>query len=45
MISTKLGSNIVEILQQRAISQPQDTAYIFLEDGENKEIRLTYQQL
>jgi len=45
MISTKIGSNIVEILQQRAISQPQDTAYIFLSDGENKEIRLTYQQL
>ena len=45
MISTKLASNIVEILQQRAIEQPQDTAYIFLQDGEHREIRLTYQEL
>lgn len=39
------NSNIVEILQQRAISQGEDTAYIFLKDGENKEIILTYQEL
>ena len=39
------NSNIVEILQQRARSQGKDTAYIFLEDGENKEIILTYQEL
>ena len=45
MISTQLDSNIVEILQQRVRSQPNDTAYIFLEDGENKELRLTYEEL
>lgn len=38
-------SNIVEILQHRALTQGGDTAYIFLQDGENKEIRLTYQDL
>lgn len=45
MISTKLDSNIVEILQQRVIVQPNETAYIFLKDGENQEARLTYQEL
>ncbi|MEM8831842.1 MAG: fatty acyl-AMP ligase [Cyanobacteria bacterium P01_G01_bin.19] len=45
MISTKLASNIVEILQQRAIERPEDLAYIFLQDGEHKEIRLTYREL
>ncbi len=44
-MSSQPNSNIVEILQQRAISQSEDTAYIFLEDGENKEIILTYQEL
>ena len=38
-------SNIVEILQQRALSQGEDTVYIFLQDGEKKEVRLTYQEL
>ncbi len=44
-MSSQPNSNIVEILQQRVISQGEDTAYIFLEDGENKEIILTYQEL
>ncbi len=44
-MSSQLESNIVEILQHRARSQSKDTAYIFLKDGENKEIRLTYQEL
>jgi acyl-CoA synthetase (AMP-forming)/AMP-acid ligase II len=44
-MSSQLQSNIVEILQQRAVSQGEKTAYIFLKDGENKEIRLTYQEL
>ncbi len=44
-MSSQPNSNIVEILQQRAISQGEDTAYIFLKDGENKEIILTYQEL
>ena len=39
------NSNIVEILQQRALSQGGDAVYIFLQDGENKEVRLTYQEL
>ena len=38
-------SNIVEILQQRALSQGGDTVYIFLQDGEHKEVRLTYEEL
>ena len=38
-------SNIVGILQQRAKSQGDNTAYIFLKDGENKEVRLTYKEL
>lgn len=38
-------SNLVEILQHRAITQGEATAYIFLKDGENKEVRLTYQEL
>ena len=38
-------SNIVEILQRRATTQGNDTAYIFLKDGENKEIKLTYGEL
>ena len=44
-MSSQLESNIVEILQRRARSQANDTAYIFLKDGENQEIRLTYQEL
>ena len=44
-MSSQLESNIVEILQRRAIFQGEDTVYIFLTDGENKEIRLTYQEL
>ena len=38
-------SNIVKILQHRAVSQGEDTTYIWLKDGENKEIRLTYWEL
>ena len=45
MISTKTNSSIIEILQQRSQSQPNDTAYIFLQDGEDKEIKLTYGEL
>ena len=44
-MSSQSESNIIEILQHRAISQGENTAYIFLKDGENKEIRLTYQEL
>lgn len=44
-MSTKLHSSIVEILQHQAIAKPEATAYIFLEDGENKEVKLTYGEL
>ncbi|MEM6611101.1 MAG: fatty acyl-AMP ligase [Cyanobacteria bacterium P01_C01_bin.72] len=44
-MSSQLESNIVEILQRRAITQGSDLAYIFLQDGEIREIRLTYQEL
>lgn len=44
-MSQKHDSNLVEILQQQAVSQPQKTAYIFLKDGENKTVKLTYKDL
>jgi acyl-CoA synthetase (AMP-forming)/AMP-acid ligase II len=43
-MSIQTNSNIVQILQQRAIIQAQETAYIFLKDGE-QESKLTYQEL
>ena len=44
-MSSQPDSNIVTILQERARIQGGDTAYIFLKDGENKEVKLTYQEL
>ena len=44
-MSSQQDSNIVEILQKQAKIQPDKIAYIFLEDGESKEIKLTYQEL
>jgi acyl-CoA synthetase (AMP-forming)/AMP-acid ligase II len=38
-------STLVELLQYRAISQPHQTAYTFLLDGETEEVSITYQQL
>lgn len=38
-------STIVDILAQRASSQPDQTAYIFLVDGETQEVSLTYAEL
>ena len=38
-------SNLVDLLKLRAANQPQKTVYIFLEDGEKEQARLTYQQL
>jgi acyl-CoA synthetase (AMP-forming)/AMP-acid ligase II len=43
-MSSKFNS-IVEILQQKAIANPQGIAYIFLSDGENKEVKLSYGDL
>lgn len=39
------NSNLVEILQARAEEQPNQTAFIFLEEGENEKERITYAQL
>jgi acyl-CoA synthetase (AMP-forming)/AMP-acid ligase II len=44
-MSSPPKSNIVEILQCRARTQGEKLAYIFLQDGANKETRLTYQEL
>ncbi len=38
-------SSIVEILQEQAVTQPDATAYIWLQDGENKTITLSYREL
>ena len=38
-------SNLVDLLIQRAKNQPHKVAYTFLQDGETKEITLTYQEL
>ena len=38
-------STIVDILHNRALNQPNKTAYIFLADGESREIRLTFEEL
>ncbi len=38
-------SSIVEILQKNAAAKPQQTAYIWLADGENKTVELTYGEL
>jgi len=37
--------SIVEILQKHAAAKPQQTAYIWLADGENKTVELTYGKL
>ena len=39
------ASTLVDILRWRAIHQPDHTAYVFLEDGEREEARLTYAEL
>lgn len=44
-MSSQSYSNIVEILLHRAKSQGEDTAYVFLQDGEHREVRLTYREL
>ncbi len=38
-------SNLIELLKKRAIAQPQDIAYRFLQDGTTEKGNLTYQQL
>ncbi|MDX1961682.1 MAG: aminotransferase class I/II-fold pyridoxal phosphate-dependent enzyme [Pirellulales bacterium] len=38
-------SNLVDLLQHRAMHQGHDRAYTFLVDGENEELHLTYREL
>ena len=38
-------ANLVDLLKFRATQQPQKTAYIFLENGETEQARLTYGEL
>ena len=38
-------ATLVDILQQRALNQPQKTAYTFLVDGETETVSLTYGEL
>ena len=39
------GSDLVELLRWRAATDPEDTAFTFLADGENEESSCSYQQL
>lgn len=46
MLETNITSaTLVEVLRNRAIAQPNQTAYTFLIDGETEEISLTYHEL
>ena len=38
-------ATVVELLRRRAAGEPDRVAYIFLRDGENEEMRLTYEEL
>lgn len=38
-------STLVDLLQYRSANQPNTEAFVFLQDGENEEITLTYQEL
>ena len=44
MLDSKIA-NFVDLLKFRAAQQPNKTAYIFLENGETEQARLTYQAL
>ncbi|NBD17971.1 MAG: amino acid adenylation domain-containing protein [Cyanobacteria bacterium] len=43
--STEFSENFIQILQQRAIYQPDQVAFIFLGDGETESSRITYREL
>jgi acyl transferase domain-containing protein/acyl-CoA synthetase (AMP-forming)/AMP-acid ligase II/acyl carrier protein len=36
---------LVDLLSHRALTQPQDTAFVFLDDGEREAARLTFEEL
>nr|AKL71641.1 NocH [Nostoc sp. CCAP 1453/38] len=44
-VSSKSFSNLVDLLRYRAVHQPDQTAFTFLQDEEGLESSLTYQQL
>jgi acyl-CoA synthetase (AMP-forming)/AMP-acid ligase II/acyl carrier protein len=44
-VSSKSFSNLVELLRYRALHQPNQTAFTFLQDEEGLESSLTYQEL
>ena len=39
------ASTLVDVLRSRALSQPDGAAYVYLADGESRELRLTYGEL
>lgn len=43
--TSRQRASLIEVLQQRVIEQPNKTAYIFLQDGEQIAGQLTYQEL
>ncbi|HAC64533.1 MAG TPA: AMP-dependent synthetase [Cyanothece sp. UBA12306] len=43
--NNKSPSNLVNLLRYRAINQPDQRAYVFLQNGEKESITLTYQDL
>ncbi len=43
--ATQRPATLVELLDQRALQQPDQLAYTFLLDGETSEVRLTYREL
>ena len=45
IIDTNNYSNLVNLLCSRAAKQPEQTAYIFLPDGETESGKLTYKEL
>src|SRR5215470_17043789 len=38
-------TTLIELLDQRALHQPEQLAYTFLRDGETSELHLTYREL
>ncbi|MDX1475301.1 MAG: fatty acyl-AMP ligase, partial [Reinekea sp.] len=45
MVDSSESKTLVDILRHRARTTPDKTAYIFLEDGEDAEVRITYAEL
>src|SRR6266571_8368165 len=43
--SDDAATTLVHLLRERALSQPEQWAYSFLQDGQDKEVRLSYGQV